>query len=1052
MDCNQAQPMLALLALDSVEPAERAELSAHVESCPRCAADLADLRRTAELLRQGLQRAPDAGLSQERRAAMDQAARAEEHAEASMPRVLRLLRRIAGRPASPWIQIAAGLAIVVVLAGLSLPSLSRAREEARRAACTSSLRAVGRDLAPALTAPAPEGRLAGGSGEGGGGILADIAQITPDAAGAAGRDVRDGELSQSWALRIGRESEKGGAKDWAAGALGLRRKEVVGAGERSAREKEEAARGPGETLAAKKQKAPADRAEGGVAAGLQLEGRIDWRASNYASRDAKDSVFAAPSAEDRKTIQNARAADKRGEWRVALGDDEAKPASGPAPARTAAPESRLRPEGRESLESSLPARELWASKDELLRGQEKSDRRARGGEDGKHLSDVSGREVSSVAGALRYSGEKPSGEARALAETNGAVTTAAPAETPAPAKPQPPAVVTDAYRPRDTAGKEINGRKFRLAEDAQRQRERAEVAQTKTDRIDALSRRADSPAAKAPVPKDADELGLGEKRSDLSSTPKHKSEAPAFVRLDAYEGKLLDKTHEVAAKTALEAREEEARRKTAEEAAPAAAAAPRPAAEPPPPPTPPLRPAAETETRAVFEAGPVNPWVMADKDRLSTFAIDVDTASYSVARSYILRGYLPPPASARMEEFVNAFDYNYPRQAENVFSVYAEAGDSPFGRGLTLLKIGVRARVLGREARKPAHLVFVVDSSGSMALPDRMPLVQYALKALVAQLGERDRVSLVTYGTNARLVLQTVPAADSSRIIQTIDAIQCGGSTNLLAGLRLGYETALRAFQPGGINRVVLCSDGVANVGAYDAGEILANIDTLRRQGISLTAAGFGAGAYNDALMEQLADKGDGNYVFIDSAAQAERVFVEELAATIQTVAQDAKIQVEFNPGRVRRFRQIGFESRKLRHQDFRDDSVDAGEVGSGQSSTALYELELLDLPPVGGAPDLGTVYVRYRNVETGEVEEISFRLADSVRRPRTPQTDPRFFLAACAAEFAEILRRSEHARDGNLDEVRRVLEHVAVALPFDSRVQEFLDLVKRAKGLPPAP
>ncbi len=460
----------------------------------------------------------------------------------------------------------------------------------------------------------------------------------------------------------------------------------------------------------------------------------------------------------------------------------------------------------------------------------------------------------------------------------------------------------------------------------------------------------------------------------------------------------------------------------------------------------------DVEVPAVFEAVPVNPWVMTGADRFSTFAIDVDTASYAVARSYIRRGRLPPPASVRMEEFVNAFDYNYPSRTEGVFTVHAEAAPSPFRRGLTLVKVGIRGRVLGREARKPAHLIFVVDASGSMAKPERMPLVQYALEALTEQLGERDRVSLVTYGTQARLVLEATSAGKREDILSAIRAIRCGGSTNLLEGLRLGYVMAERAYRSGEINRVILCSDGVANVGSTAADEMLSNIEAFRNHGITFTAAGFGSGAYNDVLMEKLADNGDGNYVFVDSEAEARRVFVEEMAATLQTIAKDAKIQVEFNSARVRRYRLIGFENRAIADKDFRNDAIDAGEVGSGQSSTALYEVELLDQgADLAAAQDLGTVYVRYRNLETGEIEEISHRLASSMVKKRTPQDSPRFFLAACAATFAEILRESEHAQNVDLDAVRSVLEQVAVQLPLDARAQELLWLVNRAKGLPRA-
>lgn len=457
-------------------------------------------------------------------------------------------------------------------------------------------------------------------------------------------------------------------------------------------------------------------------------------------------------------------------------------------------------------------------------------------------------------------------------------------------------------------------------------------------------------------------------------------------------------------------------------------------------------PEGEPESVAVFKAVPVNPFVMTEKDHFSTFSLDVDTASYALARNYIRRGYLPPAASVRMEEFINAFDYNYPTHTGGVFTVHAEGMPSPFGRGLTLLKIGVQGRALGREGRKPAHLVFVVDASGSMARPDRMPLVQHGLKLLAAQLGAADRVSLVTFGSGANLLLEAVPANDE-RIAPAINAVSCGGSTNLVLGLEAGYEIARRGFRAGQINRVILCSDGVANIGLTDAEAMLKKVEVFRKHGIAFTSIGFGMGSYNDELLEKLANKGDGSYMFVDSRAEARRVFVEGMA-TLQTIAGDAKIQVEFDPARVRRYRLIGYENRDIADKDFRNDAIDAGEVGSGQSATALYEIELLE--SAEGA-DLGTVYVRYRNIDTGKVEEISTRLESGIIQRHKPRTAPRFYLAAAAAEFAEILRDSEHAADGNFANVKNIVGHVAAALPLDQRVRELLGLVARAQGLPRA-
>jgi len=456
----------------------------------------------------------------------------------------------------------------------------------------------------------------------------------------------------------------------------------------------------------------------------------------------------------------------------------------------------------------------------------------------------------------------------------------------------------------------------------------------------------------------------------------------------------------------------------------------------------------ELPSASTFKAYTPNPFVMTQQDRFSTFGLDVDTASYVLARNYVRSGKLPPPASVRPEEFINWFDYNYPKQTGHAFAVNAEGMPSPFAPGLVLLKIGIQGRVIGRDGRKPAHLVFVIDASGSMARADRLPLVQEALAALVNSLQPVDRVSIVTYGTDARLAVQAHPVSSANEIIAAVNAIQCGGSTNLLQGIQLGYEVAQSAFRAGETNRVILCSDGVANIGLTDADQMLRQVEQFKRQGISFMSVGFGMGSYNDELMQKLADRGDGSYVFIDTPAEARRVMTEQIAATLQTIAKDAKIQVEFNPAAVRRYRLIGYEKREIADEDFRNDTIDAGEVGSGQSSTALYEIELLD---PGNSLDLGTVFVRYRNAESDEVEEISTRLEPSIIARREPENAPRLYLAAAVAQFAEILRESEYARGGSIDGVRRILGEVAVELPLDQRVRELLRIVESAKGLPKA-
>ncbi|MBP8305543.1 MAG: von Willebrand factor type A domain-containing protein, partial [Phycisphaerae bacterium] len=427
---------------------------------------------------------------------------------------------------------------------------------------------------------------------------------------------------------------------------------------------------------------------------------------------------------------------------------------------------------------------------------------------------------------------------------------------------------------------------------------------------------------------------------------------------------------------------------------------------------------------------------------------------YALCSQYIRNGFLPPVGAVRVEEFVNAFDYAYAQRDHPTFSVYAEGAPSPFappGREVTLLKIAVKARTVGRDQRRPAHLVLVVDASASMGQPDRLPLVQSALGLLLDRLSEADRVSLVTCADEAALHLEAVPARDQSRIRPMLDGIQPVGRTNLLSGLKLGYAVARRAFVAGQVNQVVLCSDGVANVGQVEAAAVLEEVAADRRQGITLTCVGVGYGAYNDAFLEAMADRGDGRYVFLDPGPQAQEALVGHLADTLQTVAKDARIQVQFNPARVRRYRLIGYENRDIEDRRFRDDTVDAGEVGSGQCATALYELEQVPRTPGEPDADLGTVFVRYRHADTGGMEEVARSLDPSIVRPRSVEEDPRFFLAAGSARFAEWLRQSEHAGHTTLAEIRRVLDAVSAALPLDQDVQALAGLARGAEGLPRA-
>jgi Ca-activated chloride channel family protein len=446
-----------------------------------------------------------------------------------------------------------------------------------------------------------------------------------------------------------------------------------------------------------------------------------------------------------------------------------------------------------------------------------------------------------------------------------------------------------------------------------------------------------------------------------------------------------------------------------------------------------------------------HPFVATCIDPKSTFGMDVDTASYALVRSYLSRGTLPPKAAVRTEEFVNAFRHDLaPPAGRDVFAVHTELAPSPFGEeGQVLLQIGVKAREIPKSERKPVALTLVIDVSGSMEQDGRLELVKRGLHLLVDQLGERDSVGIVCFESTGRRVLDPVDASQRSRIYAALDALRPGGSTNVDQGLRLGYEMALAQLRPNAENRVVLCSDGVANTGVTDAKWLSARIAECKSKYVYLNCVGVGMGNHNDALMEQLADEGDGFCAYIDRVEEAKKLFVDRLTGTLLTVARNAKIQVEFDPAGVRRFRQLGYENRALAHRDFRNDKVVAGAVGAGQEVVALYEVELARDALHDAKVPLAAVRVRYEDPDVGQVREQERQVVLSDLRTKLAQTTPRFRLSACVAEFAEILRQSVHARDGSLGAVERLAEPLIDELRGDPDVPEFVALVKQAARLP---
>lgn len=446
-----------------------------------------------------------------------------------------------------------------------------------------------------------------------------------------------------------------------------------------------------------------------------------------------------------------------------------------------------------------------------------------------------------------------------------------------------------------------------------------------------------------------------------------------------------------------------------------------------------------------FKAYGTNPFLDPEEDRLSTFGLDVDTGSYTVTRGYLERGHLPPSEAVRVEEFLNYFDYRDPAPRRGDFALSAEGALSPFAEheGYYLLRFGIRGREIVDRDRPPSTLIFVVDVSGSMQRENRLGLVKRSLGLLLDQLQRDDRVGLVVYGSRGEVLLE--PTRDHARIQHAIDRLHAGGSTNAEEGLVLAYDLARESSREGDSLRIVLCSDGVANVGRTGPESILERVGREADAGIELTTVGFGMGNYNDVLMEQLADQGDGRYAYVDDLKEARRLFVEELTGTLQTIAADAKAQVEFNPDAVERYRLIGYENRDIADERFRDDTVDAGEIGAGHHVTALYEVKLRgDVPDRG---EISTLRLRYHSRRAGEVieEELTVRAHDLDRSMRTSSTSLK--LAALVAEFGEILKGSYWAKDGDLG---RVL-HGARELADETRnpkVVEFVHLVETAARL----
>jgi Ca-activated chloride channel family protein len=455
-------------------------------------------------------------------------------------------------------------------------------------------------------------------------------------------------------------------------------------------------------------------------------------------------------------------------------------------------------------------------------------------------------------------------------------------------------------------------------------------------------------------------------------------------------------------------------------------------------------PSESSSSTDAFRDHGINPVVSTSEDRLSTFAIDVDTASYTLARRKVLEGALPPREAVRVEEFLNYFRYTYPQPEPRAgpLAVALDAAPSPFTPGRHLLRVGVQGRRLSAAERKPAHLTFLVDVSGSMQSPDRLPLAKRALRLLVDTLRDGDTVALVTYAGGVKLALPPTGMEEKARIHAAIEDLTAGGSTAMASGIQLAYEQAMKTLDGQSVSRVLILSDGDANVGPASHEQLLKLIRGYVKEGITVTTVGFGMGNYKDTLMEQFANQGNGNHYYVDSLMAARRIFQEQLGGTLEVIAQDVKLQVDFDPAQVARYRLVGYENRAIADVHFRDDKVDAGELGAGHTVTALYEVEL---KPGAGA-GLATVRVRAKPPRGEKARERAYPFPASALSASfaTASADLRFATAVMGA--AELLRQSPHAERWSFEQVLKLARD---ATPEgNAEREEFIALLERARPL----
>ncbi|MCG8084240.1 MAG: hypothetical protein B6D70_12025 [gamma proteobacterium symbiont of Stewartia floridana] len=474
------------------------------------------------------------------------------------------------------------------------------------------------------------------------------------------------------------------------------------------------------------------------------------------------------------------------------------------------------------------------------------------------------------------------------------------------------------------------------------------------------------------------------------------------------------------------------------------------------------RPTAEVDRERYAELAENGIHSVVDRP-VSTFSVDVDSGAYALVRRFLNQGRMPPSDLVRAEELINYFNYHYayPDSAEHPFSLTTEMGPTPWNKGTRLVHIGIQGNTTAADLRPAANLVFLVDVSGSMSDQNKLPLLKTAFKLLLQQLTAEDRVTLVVYAGASGVVLEPTAGDQRGKIVSALAQLEAGGSTHGSAGIQLAYEMAEQARIEGGINRVILATDGDFNVGTVDHRRLVEMIEQQRQRGISLTTLGFGQGNYNDHLMEQLADKGNGNYAYIDNINEARKVLVEELSATLETIAKDVKIEVEWNPARVAEYRLIGYENRLLAAEDFNNDKVDAGDIGAGHTVTALYEIALHEsdgqrLSPrrYHSAPikssdkeaELAFLRLRYKQPDQHRSQLITQPILLSNQAPLAATSEAYRFSAAVAG-FAQLLRGGRYTEAFDFDD--------AVALANTARGEdrfgyrgEFVRLVRLAGSL----